>query len=166
MTRTPPTLYNMPAAETCKTSTRCTLWRLAPPSPSPYLKRKPALSTVNMAHDIAIQQRLSRPKGEDQGGETPTANHRRESHYIVQTKSGDICLQVFRVMNKNVQGLTGKYKLKEKIKLMIPRGIHGYFLQETWLLGTFSERSKDNSFFATSWQRSLIIGVGQAEMLQ
>ena len=39
--------------------------------------------------------------------------------------------------NQNVQGLTGGDKLKKTIEFMIKIGIHKYFLQETWLLGTF-----------------------------
>ena len=60
-TRTPSTHNNLPAVETCATSTRSTLQRLAPPSPSPYLERITALPTGAMAHAIVTQRRLSRP---------------------------------------------------------------------------------------------------------
>ena len=36
-----------------------------------------------------------------------------------------------------MQGITGGDKLEKTIKLMITRGIHGYCLQETWLLRKF-----------------------------
>ena len=36
-----------------------------------------------------------------------------------------------------MQGLTSKDKNEKTIKLMITQGIHGYFLQEKWLLGKF-----------------------------
>ena len=62
-TRTPLTPDNIPAAETCATSTRFTLRRSAPPSPPPSFEQKPALSTGAMAHAIEIQQRLSRHRG-------------------------------------------------------------------------------------------------------
>ena len=75
-TRTPPTPDYLPAAETCTTSTRRTLWRSAPPSPSSSLKRKPELSTSAMAHAIAIQRRLSQhggriPRKQDPSGRSP-----------------------------------------------------------------------------------------------
>ena len=41
-------------------------------------------------------------------------------------------------MNQNVKGLTGEDKLEKTIELMITRFIHGYCLQEMWLLRTFS----------------------------
>ena len=63
VTKTNPNPDNLSAAETCDTSTRRTLQRSEPPSPSPSLKRKPALSTGTMAHAITIQRRLSRPGG-------------------------------------------------------------------------------------------------------
>ena len=62
-TRTPPTPDNLPAAETCATSTHHTLRRSAPPSPSPSLERKPALSTGAMAYTIAIQRRIPQHRG-------------------------------------------------------------------------------------------------------
>ena len=76
--------------------------------------------------------------GEDQVVDTPEADHCRESHSRVQTRSGDTCPQLCHVMNQDVQGLTGEENLKITIKLMIMRGIYRYFLQDTWLLGTFS----------------------------
>ena len=69
------------------------------------------------------------PEEEDLGGKTPTAGHRRESHSLVQTIPGYTCPQVCLIMNQNVQGLTGEDKLEKTIELMIPRGIHRYFLQ-------------------------------------
>ena len=62
-TRIPPIPDNLLAVETCTTSTRHTLRRWAPPSPSPSLRWKPPLSTGAMAHITAIQQRLSRNRG-------------------------------------------------------------------------------------------------------
>ena len=83
-------------------------------------------------------------EGEEQGDETPEDDHHRESHYKVQNRSGDTFPQVCHVMNQNAQGLTGKDKLNEKIVLMITRGIHGYCLQERWLLGTFYRTIQGN----------------------
>ena len=34
----------------------CTLWGSVPPAPSPLIKRKPALPTVTIVHDIVIKQ--------------------------------------------------------------------------------------------------------------
>ena len=61
VTRTPLTHDNLPDVETCATSTCSTLRRSVPPSPSPSLKRIPALSTGAMPHAIATQQRFPRP---------------------------------------------------------------------------------------------------------
>ena len=55
----------------------------------------------------------------------------------MQTRPGDTCPQVCLVLNQNVQGLTGEEKLEKTIDFMIVRGIHGYCLQETWLIGKF-----------------------------
>ena len=77
-------------------------------------------------------------EGEDSGGDTPAADHRRELHSRVKSRSGDTCPQEFHVTNQNVQGLTGKDKLEKTIKLIIRRRIHRYCLQEKWLPGTFS----------------------------
>ena len=54
-TRTSSTHDNLPAAETCATSTRHTLRISAPPRPSPYHERKPALQTGAIAHTIATK---------------------------------------------------------------------------------------------------------------
>ena len=79
-------------------------------------------------------------EGEDQGGKTLSADHCRESNFRVRNRSSDTCPpQACRMLNQNVQGLTGGEKLEKTIKVMIKKGIHGYCLQETWLLGTFSK---------------------------
>ena len=85
-----------------------------------------------------INEEFPNTEGEDQGGETPEADHCRELHSRVQSRSGDTCPQVCHVMNQNVQGLTGGYKLEKTIDIMITRGIHGYYLQDMCLLRTFS----------------------------
>ena len=43
------------------------------------------------------------------------------------------------MINQNVQGLTEREKLEKTMEVMIKKGIHGYCLQETWLLGTFTK---------------------------
>ena len=72
------------------------------------------------------------------------ADHCRESHSRVKTRSGDTCPQVCHVMNQNVQGITGEDKIEKTIELMITIGIHGYCLHETWILGTFSRTIRGN----------------------
>ena len=87
-----------------------------------------------------IRDNFPNEEGEDQGGKTPAADHCRESHFRVQNRSSDTCPpQTCHVLNQNVQGLTGGYKLKKMIEVMIQRVIHSHFLQETWLLRKFSK---------------------------
>ena len=62
-----------------------------------------------------------------------------ESQFRVQSRSSYTCPQACHVIIQNVQGLTGRDKLKKTIKVMIKKGIQGYCFQETWLLGTFSK---------------------------
>ena len=109
---------------------------IPPPSTSGNRHYKPApwLMPARLCVDFTNKER------EEQGGKTPAADHRRESHFRVQNRSSDTCPpQACHVINQNLQGLTGGYKLEKTIEVMIQQGICGYFLQEMWLLGTFSK---------------------------
>ena len=60
---------------------------------------------------LRLSEDLPDTEGEDQGGETPAADHRREYHFRVQYRSSDTCPHAFHVMNQNLQGITGGDKL-------------------------------------------------------
>ena len=125
------------------------LWRPAHPlTVSPFRDRRLPLLLLPLNEYRHSQpapwitpSRLSKdspdPEGEDQGGKTPAAGHRRELH-TVQTRPGDTLPQECLVLNQNVQGLKVKEKIEKTIDMIIVRGVHGYCMQETWLLGMFS----------------------------
>ena len=100
---------------------------LLPPSTNGnrYSQLAPWLTPSQLREDFPDK------KGDDQGGKTPAADHRRELHSRVQYRSSDTCPQACHVINQNVQGLMSRDKLEKTIKVMIKKGIHGYCLKET-----------------------------------
>ena len=62
-----------------------------------------------------LSEDFTNKEGEDQGGKTPAADHRRESHFRVQSRFSDTCPQACHVINQNFQGITGGEKLKKTI---------------------------------------------------
>ena len=129
--------------------TICQMWRPAQPVPiAPFGDwRLPLIPLPSNGYrhsqlapwltPLRLSEDSPNPEGEDQGGKTLAAGHRRESH-SVRTRPSDTCPQECLVLNQNVQGLKGGDKLEKTINMMIVRGVHGYCMQETWLLGTFS----------------------------
>ena len=162
---TPPTHNNLPAAETCKTRPHCNLWRLAPPTPPPSFERKPALLTGAMAHVIATWRRLPWQRRIRSIRQDPCV----WSPHGVKLSSADynhwyLPLRV-PCPKPERTGFKGRGEIKKTIDMMIIRGIHGYYIQETWLLGNISRTTRGHLLLHHGMKKNHTTGVVQAAEL-
>ena len=77
-----------------------------------------------------------------------TDNPHVVGHFKTGNRPSDTCAHMCVILNQNVNGLGGKNadkKLEKIIEMMISRNIHGYCLQETWKLGSYTTSIRDNT---------------------
>ena len=84
----------------------------------------------------------------------PTSCRNADSpHDAGHIKSGiprpsDTCPHTCVILNQNINGLGNKdNKLEKIIERMIERKMHGYYIQETWQLGSYTKTIREHTTF-------------------
>ena len=136
------------------------LWDTAPPKPSQnnfFLSDRLDDVTFQTEGFSGADSYMGQFSDDDVSANSPESDHQMiidNPHNVGHSETGnrpsDTWPHTCVILNQKFNGLGGKNadeKLENIVEMMIARSIHGYFLQETWQLVSYSTTIRDHTIF-------------------